>query len=70
MTQAHGALAVLATSLMKIANDDFTKMFTVGIQFGAILSVLVLYSKSYPKYFYILFEVAFVYLIVSILLAY
>ena len=37
---------IIASSFMKIANDDFTKMFTVGIQFGAILSVLVLYSKK------------------------
>jgi undecaprenyl-diphosphatase len=38
---------IIASSFMKIASEDFTKMFTVGIQFGAILSVLVLYSKRF-----------------------
>ena len=38
---------VLASSFMKIANDDFTKLFTVVIQLGAILSVLVLYWKKF-----------------------
>jgi undecaprenyl-diphosphatase len=38
---------IIASSFMKIADDDFTKMFTVGIQFGAILSVLVLYAKRF-----------------------
>jgi undecaprenyl-diphosphatase len=38
---------VVAASLMDIANDDFTKLFVVAIQLGAILSVLVLYSKRF-----------------------
>ncbi|MEN9331063.1 MAG: hypothetical protein RLZZ94_153 [Bacteroidota bacterium] len=38
---------VIASSLMGIANDDFTKTFTVAIQFGAILSVVVLYFKRF-----------------------
>ena len=31
---------IIASSLMKIAGDDFTKLFTIVIQLGAILSVL------------------------------
>ena len=38
---------VIASSLMGIANEDFTKTFTVAIQFGAILSVVVLYFKRF-----------------------
>jgi undecaprenyl-diphosphatase len=53
---------VLASSFMKIANDDFTKLFTVAIQLGAILSVLVLYWKKFlvgiP--FYIKLLIAFI----------
>ena len=38
---------IIASSLMGIAHDDFTKSFTVAIQFGAILSVVVLYFKRF-----------------------
>jgi undecaprenyl-diphosphatase len=38
---------IIASSLMGIAEDDFTKTFTVSIQFGAILSVIVLYWKRF-----------------------
>lgn len=38
---------IIGSSLMGIANDPFTKMFTVAIQFGAILSVVVLYWKRF-----------------------
>ncbi len=38
---------IIASSLMGIAEDDFTKTFTVSIQFGAILSVVVLYWKRF-----------------------
>ncbi len=41
---------IIGSSLMGIADDPFTKMFTVAIQFGAILSVIVLYwRKFFPK---------------------
>jgi len=41
---------VIASSVMGIASDDFTKLFMVCIQFGAILSVVVLYWKHFfPK---------------------
>jgi len=36
---------VLASHFMGIADDEFVKFFEVNIQFGAILSVLVLYRK-------------------------
>jgi undecaprenyl-diphosphatase len=38
---------IIGSSLMGIASDSFTKMFTVAIQFGAILSVIVLYWKRF-----------------------
>jgi undecaprenyl-diphosphatase len=38
---------IIGSSLMGIASDPFTKMFTVAIQFGAILSVIVLYWKRF-----------------------
>jgi undecaprenyl-diphosphatase len=38
---------VLASSVMGIAQDDFTKLFTIVIQLGTILSVLVLYFKRF-----------------------
>jgi undecaprenyl-diphosphatase len=46
---------------MGIASDPFTKMFTVAIQFGAILSVIVLYWKRFFQSidFYLKLFVAF-----------
>jgi undecaprenyl-diphosphatase len=38
---------IIGSSVMGIASDPFTKMFTVAIQFGAILSVIVLYWKKF-----------------------
>ncbi|MGC3945082.1 MAG: undecaprenyl-diphosphate phosphatase [Chryseolinea sp.] len=38
---------IIGSSAMGIASDPFTKLFTVAIQFGAILSVLVLYWKRF-----------------------
>jgi undecaprenyl-diphosphatase len=38
---------VLTSSVMGIASDNFTKLFTVVIQLGAILSVVVLYWKRF-----------------------
>ncbi|MCB9256575.1 MAG: undecaprenyl-diphosphate phosphatase [Chitinophagales bacterium] len=53
---------VIASAFMGIASNDFVKMFTVAIQFGAILSVLVLYWKKFLQslsFYYKLF-VAFI----------
>ncbi len=38
---------IIASSVMGIADHEFTKTFTVAIQFGAILSVVVLYWKRF-----------------------
>ncbi|MBK9318109.1 MAG: undecaprenyl-diphosphate phosphatase [Bacteroidetes bacterium] len=38
---------IIASSIMGIAEEPFTKTFTVSIQFGAILSVVALYYKRF-----------------------
>ncbi|RYG47828.1 MAG: undecaprenyl-diphosphate phosphatase [Chitinophagaceae bacterium] len=38
---------IIATKLLNVPSDDFTKMFTVAIQLGAILAVVVLYYKNF-----------------------
>jgi len=38
---------ILGSSLMGIQSDNFVKLFTVAIQLGAILSVIVLYFKRF-----------------------
>jgi undecaprenyl-diphosphatase len=38
---------IIGSSLMGIAHDPFTKLFTVCIQLGAIMSVIVLYWKRF-----------------------
>lgn len=38
---------IIGASLMGINEDDFVKIFEVNIQFGAILSVIVLYWKRF-----------------------
>ncbi len=38
---------IIASSLMGISDDDFTKIFEIVIQLGAILSVIVLYWKKF-----------------------
>jgi len=38
---------IIAEKLLGIPHDDFTKLFTVGIQFGAIMAVVVLYWKKF-----------------------
>ncbi len=53
---------IIASSAMGIANNDFVKLFTVAIQLGAILSVVVLYFKRFFRSFdfYIKLLVAFI----------
>ena len=53
---------IIGSSLMGIADHPFTKMFTVAIQFGAILSVVVLYWKRFFQSFdfYVKLLVAFI----------
>src|SRR6476660_7445020 len=38
---------VIASSLMGIQKDEFTKLFEVAIQLGAILAVVVLYWRKF-----------------------
>ncbi len=53
---------IIASSFFGIAHDDFTKLFTIVIQLGAILSVLVLYFKRFFQTldFYFKLLVAFI----------
>jgi len=53
---------IIASSLMGIATEPFVKLFTIAIQLGAILSVLVLYFKRFFKSvnFYLKLVVAFI----------
>jgi undecaprenyl-diphosphatase len=53
---------IIASSFMGIASDDFTKLFTIVIQLGAILSVVILYWKRFFQSwdFYFKLLVAFV----------
>lgn len=54
---------IIASSLMGIEKEEFTKLFTVAIQFGAILAVVVLYwkrffdFKNFKFYFKLIFAV-------------
>lgn len=38
---------IITEKLLGVESNDFTKLFTVGIQLGAILAVLVLYWKKF-----------------------
>jgi len=53
---------IIASSFFGIAHDEFTKLFTVVIQLGAILSVVVLYFKRFFQTldFYFKLLVAFI----------
>jgi undecaprenyl-diphosphatase len=53
---------IIASSFMGIAADPFVKTFTVAIQLGAILSVLVLYWKRFLQNvnFYVKLAIAFI----------
>jgi len=42
---------ILATSILGIEPNDFVKFFTINIQLGAILAVVVLYFKRFFKSF-------------------
>ena len=53
---------IIASSFFGIAGDDFTKLFTIVIQLGTILSVVVLYFKRFFQSmdFYFKLFVAFI----------
>ena len=38
---------IVAEKLLGVTDDDFTKVFTIAIQLGAILAVVVLYWKKF-----------------------
>jgi undecaprenyl-diphosphatase len=52
---------IVASSLLGIASNPFTKTFTIAVQFGAIFSVIVLYWKRFFQSidFYLKLFVAF-----------
>lgn len=49
---------ILASSFFGIEHDDFTKLFTIVIQLGAILSVIILYFKRFFQTFEFYFKIA------------
>src|SRR5688500_12568743 len=53
---------IIGSSIMGIADQPFTKMFTVAIQLGAIASVVILYWKRFFQSFdfYLKLLVAFI----------
>ncbi len=53
---------IIGSSFMGIANSEFTKTFTIAIQLGAILSVMVIYWKRFFQTvnFYFKLLVAFI----------
>ncbi len=53
---------IIASTFMGNASDDFVKLFTVAIQFGAILSVVLVYFQKFIQSFrfYLLLGAAFI----------
>ena len=53
---------IIGSTFMGIGSSEYVKMFTVAIQFGAILSVLVLYWKKFLQTvdFYVKLIIAFI----------
>src|ERR1700740_3722378 len=55
---------IIASSIMGINEEAFTKLFEVSVQFGAILSVVVLYWKKFFDFsrlqFYVKLIAAFI----------
>jgi undecaprenyl-diphosphatase len=58
---------IIASSLMGIASDPFTKTFTVAIQLGAILSVIVLYWNRFFQSWNFYFKLVVAFLPAAIL---
>lgn len=53
---------IIASSMMGIEEQSFTKLFTVVIQLGAILSVIVLYWKRFFQSLHFYFKIGFAFL--------
>lgn len=53
---------IIGSTVMGISQNEFTKLFTVAIQFGAILSVVLVYFRTFLKglNFYVKLFVAFI----------
>src|SRR6187402_2016312 len=58
---------IITSSLMGIADQPFTKTFTVAIQLGAILAVIVLYWKRFFQSFDFYFKLFVAFLPAAIL---
>lgn len=58
---------IITSALLGIKNDPFTKVFEVSIQFGAILSVVVIYFKRFFKSFDFYFKLFAAFLPTAIL---
>ncbi|HYM92969.1 MAG TPA: undecaprenyl-diphosphate phosphatase, partial [Chitinophagaceae bacterium] len=41
---------IIASSILGIQHDEFTKLFEIAIQFGAILAVIILYAKKFFQF--------------------
>lgn len=41
---------IIASSMLGIQKDEFTKLFEVSIQFGAILAVVILYGRKFFEF--------------------
>src|SRR5262249_40890223 len=41
---------IITSSLLGIQKDEFTKLFEISIQFGAILAVVVLYARKFFQF--------------------
>ncbi|MBS1921260.1 MAG: undecaprenyl-diphosphate phosphatase [Bacteroidetes bacterium] len=41
---------IIASSILGIQHDEFTKMFEISIQFGAILAVVILYARKFFQF--------------------
>ena len=61
---------IIVQNMLGVESTEFVKMFTVNIQFGAILSVIVLYRKRFFQSFsfYLKLAVACLPLVVALLL--
>jgi undecaprenyl-diphosphatase len=41
---------IITSSLLGIQKDEFTKLFEISIQFGAILAVVILYGRKFFQF--------------------
>lgn len=53
---------ILASSLMRISDVEFTKTFQISIQIGAILSIVLIYARQFLRSFSIYLKLGFAFL--------